>query len=415
MVDDATMPKIFSMTATDPDSKQFDHKQTAIANIPALNLNIFITELVAWSVDGLVLITGAAKSSCISSLSLIEKAKKTIISPMLPRDSIIGRPFTPLGAGGLSAIIGLSGTLLGPNGTLVLPSSQPNFQPLIDNQVAVAGSVLSSDIMIDNSNLQTVIPEGRTREEVVMHKVEGGETLESIAKEYKVTVDSIKYVNDMGGDDTILPGQELTILPVSGVLHTVESGETVESIAKDWEVPAQAIVDINWLDQPYQVHKGQKLVIPNAEIPKPVEESSQPSAAPGYMAAAPQVQSQPVTSSGRFQFPVSGQITQYFSYYHNGIDIGTMNSTPPIWSAESGVVTFAGWWNGGGGYSVWVDHGNGLVTQYAHMSQIHVSVGQAVGRGQQLGNAGNTGLSFGNHLHFTVLQNGQPINPLSVL
>ena len=92
-----------------------------------------------------------------------------------------------------------------------------------------------------------------------------------------------------------------------------------------------------------------------------------------------------------------------------------MSSTPPIWASESGVVTFAGWWSGGGGYSVWIDHGNGYVTQYAHMSRISVSVGQAVARGEQIGNTGATGLAFGNHLHFNVLLNGRLVNPLSVL
>lgn len=405
------------MTAVDPESKQ-STPQNFLHNIPPVNLNIFMVELCAWSIDSAKAGGRAVAAAYNTTLKIIEKAKRSIIAPMLPRDSLLGRPFSPIGAGGLSAVIGVSGALIGPNGAVNIPGLSNNHQVYdltTTNQSLVAGSVLSSDIMIDNSKLKTVIPEGRTREEVVLHKVKGGETLESIAKDYKVTVDSIKYVNDMGNDDVIVPDQELTILPVSGVLHEVEEGQTVESIAKEWEVPAQAIVDINWLDQPYEVHPGQKLVIPNAEIPKPIEPAA-PSQPMTQMVTGPQqTQQPPVASGGRFYFPVSGQITQYFSYYHNGIDVGTGTSTPPIWSAEAGTVTFAGWWSGGGGYSVWVDHGNGYVTQYAHMSRINVSVGQAVSRGQQLGNAGATGLAFGNHLHFSVLLNGRLVNPMSVL
>jgi murein DD-endopeptidase MepM/ murein hydrolase activator NlpD len=395
-------------------SEEGSNTPSIAAKIISANLNIFAIELKGWTVSTVKQGVTACALGSSNAIKLVEKAKKAVVSPMLPRNSAIGRPFSPLGVGGLSAVIGLSGALFGHNGVI---RPQANIASIIpdNNQIVLAGSVLSSDIMIDSAKLGTVIPEGRTREEVLVHKVESGETLESIAKDYKVTVDSIKYVNDMQDEDTIKPAQELTILPVTGVLHEVKSGDTVESIAAKWKVPAQAIVDINWLDEPYEVHDGQKLVIPNAEIPKPIEpQRSQPASG---LAVRPQPQQSqgPAPASGKFVFPTSGQITQYFSYYHNGLDIGTMNDNRPIWSADSGIVTFAGWWNGGGGYSVWVDHGNGYVTQYAHMSQIHVSVGQRVGRGQQLGLTGNTGLSFGNHLHFNVLLNGKLVNPLSVL
>lgn len=405
------------MTATDTEGAK---PSRTIFHIPAINLNIFAFELSAWA--GQTVLSGGKLLSqgCLEVFQLVEKTKKLIIAPMLPRNSVIGRPYSPLGVGGLSAVIGVSGALFGHNGFVrphVVNSSA--YTSNFSAQTLQSGAVLSSDIMVGSSKLQTVIPEGRTRDEVIMHKVLPGETLESIAKEYKVTVDSIKYVNNMEDEDMIKPSQELTILPVTGVLHEVASGETLESIAEKWKVPAQAIVNINWLDAPYTVSSGQKLVIPNAEIPKPVQESAPEATglalSPQPSTSAPSQSSAPTAGTGKFLFPTSGSITQYFSYYHNGIDIGTMTSTPPIWAADSGVVTFAGWWNGGGGYSVWVDHGNGYVTQYAHMSRIAVSVGQSVSRGQQLGNVGATGLAFGNHLHFNVLHNGRIINPLSVL
>jgi murein DD-endopeptidase MepM/ murein hydrolase activator NlpD len=85
--------------------------------------------------------------------------------------------------------------------------------------------------------------------------------------------------------------------------------------------------------------------------------------------------------------------------------------TPPVVAAAAGRIVTAGW-NGGYGNFVAIDHGNGVVTQYAHMSSIMVSVGQVVMAGQQIGNVGSTGFSFGNHLHFEVVVNGVFRNPM---
>lgn len=407
--------KLDLMTATDTEVVQIP--QHPRFSLITANLNIFAVELGAWAIQTSINGGHGLIKASTTALRLIEKSKKKIIAPMLPRNSLIGRPFSPLGVGGLSALIGVSGALFSQNGGVVGVNASDTLTQIssASNTIAIAGSVLSSDTMVGSSKLHTVIPEGRTRDEVIIHKVEGGETLESIAKEYKVTVDSIKFVNNMEDSDTIKPGQELTVLPVTGVLHEVVEGDTLESIAEKWKVPAQAVVNINWLDAPYQVHAGQKLVIPNAEIPKPVEAEEPPATGLVLNGQSQPEQSSAPAATGMFLFPTSGQITQYFSYYHTGIDIGTMNGTPPIWAADSGVVTFAGWWSGGGGYSVWIDHGNGYVTQYAHMSRISVSVGQAVSRGEQIGNTGATGLAFGNHLHLNVLLNGRLINPMSVL
>uniref|UniRef100_UPI00345BC8F7 peptidoglycan DD-metalloendopeptidase family protein n=1 Tax=uncultured Erythrobacter sp. TaxID=263913 RepID=UPI00345BC8F7 len=94
---------------------------------------------------------------------------------------------------------------------------------------------------------------------------------------------------------------------------------------------------------------------------------------------------------------------------HNGIDFkGAYGS--PIFAAASGEVVFAGW-KGGYGKTVEVKHENGLMTRYAHMSRLGVTVGQEVEAGATLGGLGNTGRSTGPHLHFEVRINNRPINP----
>jgi murein DD-endopeptidase MepM/ murein hydrolase activator NlpD len=104
-----------------------------------------------------------------------------------------------------------------------------------------------------------------------------------------------------------------------------------------------------------------------------------------------------------------------YSAAHPGIDI-TANEGDPVYAAGAGVVTKAqGGWNYGYGNVVYIDHGNGYVTIYAHLSQINVGVCTPVGQGAVIGLAGNTGNSFGAHLHFEVHINGVPVNPSQVL
>ncbi|TYP57443.1 M23 family metallopeptidase [Thermosediminibacter litoriperuensis] len=121
--------------------------------------------------------------------------------------------------------------------------------------------------------------------------------------------------------------------------------------------------------------------------------------------------------SGRFIWPVTGQITSRFGTrwgeFHTGLDIANSPGTP-VRAANAGVVTFAGR-NGGYGKLVIVNHGGGFETYYAHLNTISVSVGEKVEKGEVLGTVGTTGRTTGPHLHFEVRVNGAPKNPLLYL
>jgi murein DD-endopeptidase MepM/ murein hydrolase activator NlpD len=126
---------------------------------------------------------------------------------------------------------------------------------------------------------------------------------------------------------------------------------------------------------------------------------------------------------GQLQWPVSGPITSPFGMrmhpvygrpiLHAGIDIGAAQGTT-IGAAADGRVIVAGY-NGDCGNMVVLDHHGGLSTMYCHMSQIFVGVGQDVQRGQAIGAVGMTGDATGPHLHFQVMQDGHPIDPMSYL
>ncbi|HND28365.1 MAG TPA: peptidoglycan DD-metalloendopeptidase family protein [Myxococcota bacterium] len=97
--------------------------------------------------------------------------------------------------------------------------------------------------------------------------------------------------------------------------------------------------------------------------------------------------------------------------FHQGVDIGA-RSGAPIHAVQPGKVIFAGQ-SGGFGNLVVLDHGDGLVTRYAHCSQIGVVEGQQVGENEVIGAVGSTGHSTGPHLHFEVRKNGEAVDPLS--
>ena len=96
---------------------------------------------------------------------------------------------------------------------------------------------------------------------------------------------------------------------------------------------------------------------------------------------------------------------------HGGIDLAGPVGTP-IYVTADGVVLRAGWNNGGYGNLVEVDHGNGIITRYAHMSKITVKAGERVKRGQKVGQMGSTGRSTGSHLHYEVRIDGKAVNPI---
>jgi murein DD-endopeptidase MepM/ murein hydrolase activator NlpD len=123
---------------------------------------------------------------------------------------------------------------------------------------------------------------------------------------------------------------------------------------------------------------------------------------------------------GKFLKPVDGWLSSPFGMrlhpiykvwrFHSGIDLAAASGTP-IYATASGRVVTAGWSGGYGQYTC-VYHEDGVSSCYAHQSQIDVSVGQWVQRGQQIGRVGTTGASTGCHLHFEIRIDGQPVDPL---
>ncbi len=126
-----------------------------------------------------------------------------------------------------------------------------------------------------------------------------------------------------------------------------------------------------------------------------------------YMPLAPPLITYYVTSKfGKRQDPVNGKWSM-----HYGTDLGATNKSS-IFSTAPGVITYAGW-KGKYGNLVEVDHGNGIKTRYGHLSKITVKKGQEIGFFEKIGLVGSTGRSTGPHLHYEIVFNNKPVDPMN--
>ena len=267
------------------------------------------------------------------------------------------------------------------------------------------------DIIPTMAQAKTVIPEERKKNEPFTYTIVQGDTLSSIGNRFKISIDALKYVNGFNDFTTLKVGQQITIPPLAGLIHNVKRGDTLNSIANRYNVPSQAIADFNYILDTSNLEEGAELVIPGGEVPQQV-----------FYALSPQL---PSSTGASFNAPVDKNfcawpstvriITQYFSWYHNGIDVATplSDGLPPLLACTGGTVVRSGWDPWGLGLHVQIDHGNGFKTIYGHMSRLDVSYGQQVKRGQIIGIMGNTGRSTGPHVHFMVEYNGVAQNPLN--
>jgi LysM repeat protein len=273
----------------------------------------------------------------------------------------------------------------------------------------------------------TVLPEG-TRHFAIKYTVEEGDTIFGIAGKFDLEAESILYANyDLLNDDPtfLSPGWRLTIPPTDGVYYKWKAGDTLEKVAEKYYVDVDDIIrwPSNHLDVTTPSTEGLEYVmIPNGYraiqswiVPLPYTSGSGATrviAGPGGCAST----NYALIGSGGFIFPTSstGLSGFDFSSYHLAVDLSAYTGDP-VYAADSGTVVYAGWNDSGYGNLVVIDHGNGYETLYAHLSQIYVSCGSGVYRGGVIGAAGDTGRSYGSHLHFEVRLNGGFVNPWSVM
>jgi murein DD-endopeptidase MepM/ murein hydrolase activator NlpD len=230
---------------------------------------------------------------------------------------------------------------------------------------------------------------------ISVYVVREGDTLSEIAEMFGVTMNTIKWANDIPPSGTIRVGQKLTILPVTGVKYTAKKGDTFESVAKKYEADADEIRNFNGIEN---LVAGSEIIIPDGEIvapPAPKVVAKTTSGTGGGTS---------VSSGGGYTNPLPGSRRTQGIHGYNGVDLAGVAVGTPVLAAAGGEVIIArsGGYNGGYGSYVVIRHDNGTQTLYAHMSSVRVGVGQTVSQGQAVGGVGNSGRSTAPHLHFEI-------------
>ena len=273
----------------------------------------------------------------------------------------------------------------------------------------------------------TVLPSG-SRRGVVEYEVTAGDSLFGIAERYDLEPESVLWANErILNDDPhlISMGVRLKIPPVDGILYEWKEGDNLEHIAGLYKITVDDILlypgnnlDITnptiepgtFIMLPGAVREFRTWVVPvvagdNAGVTAQI--AGPGSCSPGGGA----VGSYAFTWPTAYGAQISGN--DYWGG-HQALDFMCYEGDA-IFASDSGVVIYAGPISGGYGNLVAIDHRNGYLTLYAHLSRVNAGCGQSVSRGTVIGACGSTGNSTGAHLHFEVRQNGAFVNPWHVL
>ncbi len=324
--------------------------------------------------------------------------------------------------------------------TRVVNISTTNNLPdeVIYNQFGQGGPIVVDQTnVLPQANPFTAVP-SRERRGVISYTVQAGDTLFGIAGQFGLRPESVLWANyDTLQDNPHLlqPGMELTLPPVNGIVYTTKDGDTVESIAEEYKVTPDTIYvdgfEWNQLKPGEQPVAGASLIIPggsrdfkpwaltaqlNAPEPAANTNSAGVPVARTSNAGFCQNAAPGIVGTGTFIWPAPKHWLSGNPYtaWHPAIDIAAKLGDP-IFASDSGVVAYSGWSSVGYGYLVVIDHGNGWQTWYAHNSEIYVSCGQNVTQGDVIAAAGSTGRSTGPHLHFETRFQGTLPNPFNVL
>jgi murein DD-endopeptidase MepM/ murein hydrolase activator NlpD len=323
---------------------------------------------------------------------------------------LLGRPAaSPAGDQPYRAALSARGAMLA---TL---SSPAVAAPADSDELVIQASPVATDVlpMAATGSLfkvpqpQTIIPK-RPRKKIITYTVQSGDNLSNLAERFDVDVDTLIWANSRLEEDPdyLVISQTLLIPPVSGVLYTAQSGDTLDAIAKKFKGELRTMAELEYNSTVISAStliSGTRIMIPGGEKPYPPRIV--------YINGVAVTVNAP-RGGGRFVWPAVGYISSFFGG-HTGIDIAGPLGTP-VYAADAGVVVLAGW-NGGYGYCVIIDHGNGWQTLYGHFSAYYAQSGQNVRRGQAIGKMGSTGNSTGSHLHFEMHRNGGLVNPLIYL
>jgi len=237
---------------------------------------------------------------------------------------------------------------------------------------------------------------------ILTHVVAEGEMLSQISSQMGVSPEEIMADNNLVSASTITAGKTLYAAS-GGIVHVIKSGQTLTDISITYGVPIDKIAQVSGITDPGRIFAGQRILIPGATTNL-------------WQAVVRLSHGQQV----RFIWPLEGNITSPFGWrihpvlgmrhHHNGIDIDVPVGTM-VRAAAPGNVHLIQDDPEGYGTLIVLEHANGYLTLYGHLSSVLVSKGQFVEVGQPIAESGNTGLSTGPHLHFEIRNGDFPVDP----
>lgn len=235
-----------------------------------------------------------------------------------------------------------------------------------------------------------------SRTGLITYKIKPGDTLSHIAARFDVSVQTIVSANPGIKASGLQVGQEIRILPTSGIIYNIKEGDTLEFIAESFLVEPDHIRQFNSALNFSSLRPGESIVIPGASLTSQYRYSSG--------STLPDL-------GDYFDMPTFGFNWGKLHKY-NAVDIANSCGTEVVAAAEGLVVPDENYsnnkegWNGGYGHFVLIEHPNNTETRYAHLDEVLVEIGDYVKKGAPLGTMGATGNVHGPtgcHLHFEVV------------
>lgn len=280
---------------------------------------------------------------------------------------------------------------------------------------------VSPDQILSEEDMKAFLKKGTF--EKAEYIVQKGDTVSGIADKFEISSNEVRAMNPQLSGSFLQVGETLNVTaykpPIT--VHVTEELTQTEEIPYPVSYQSDNSMFVNESRTIKSGYNGEKIVDydivkENGIIIEKIVTNEIITKEPIGALVAKGTKAVPRRGSGILAWPTNGgYITSGYGprwgSFHSAIDIaGTSNRT--IKAADNGVIVQAGWY-GGYGNTVTIDHGNGIRTLYAHLSSISVSMGSAIAQGQQVGIMGNTGNSYGVHLHFEVIVNGVKKNPIN--
>ena len=261
------------------------------------------------------------------------------------------------------------------------------------------------------------------------YKIKGTETISEIAEKHKLNVGEFLIANrDIAGENALLSqGQEVVVSLIAPVITIIE--ESHEVVLQEIDFKIETTNDSSMYSGEVKVtqegEKGQSLVtkkiktdngqvtsaviVNTQEIKPPVNKKVRTGNKTDYVVGGTEFWAWPT----KIPYVLTDPWGPRWGSFHYAQDISGTGHGSPIYAIQAGTVTTSEYNSNLGNYVV-INHNNGYTSSYSHLHKSYVVVGQAVSMGQVIGGMGDTGFSFGTHLHFQVSKNGSWINPLLI-